>query len=128
MLAAALLGIFLIGDRTGLRLETGVAAAILVAVVAWGAFRAYQGVWLAPRGHYVELTRSTKSSAARGRRSAPRSRASGRGTSSATWTPKARAIAAAGRSCSSTAARRKTANTSTSTGSGPTSSTPTTCS
>ncbi len=57
MLAAALVGVFLIGDRTGLRLETGVAAAILVAVVAWGAFRAYQGVWLAPRGHYTELTK-----------------------------------------------------------------------
>jgi hypothetical protein len=57
MLAAALLGVFFIGDRTGLRLETGVAATILVAVVAWGAFRAYQGVWLAPRDHYIELTK-----------------------------------------------------------------------
>ncbi len=57
MLAAALLGVFFIRDRTGLRLETGVAAAILVAVVAWGAFRAYQGVWLAPRDHYIELTK-----------------------------------------------------------------------
>jgi hypothetical protein len=57
MLAAALLGIFMIRDSTGLRLETGVAAAILVLVVAWGAFRAYQGVWLAPRDHYLELTR-----------------------------------------------------------------------
>ena len=57
MLAGALLGIFFIRDRTGLRLETGIAATILVAVVAWGAFRAYQGVWLAPRDHYVELTK-----------------------------------------------------------------------
>jgi hypothetical protein len=55
MLAAALLGVFFIGERTGLRLETGVAATILVAVVAWGAFRAYQGVWLAPRDPYIEL-------------------------------------------------------------------------
>jgi hypothetical protein len=55
MLAGALLGIFFVGDRTGLRLETGVAATILVAIVAWGAFRAYQGVWLAPRGHFTEL-------------------------------------------------------------------------
>jgi hypothetical protein len=55
MLAGALLGIFFIGQRTGLRLETGAAAVILVGVVAWGAFLAYQGVWLAPRDHYVEL-------------------------------------------------------------------------
>jgi hypothetical protein len=57
MLAAALLGILFIGDRTGLRLEAGVAVTILVGVVAWGAFRAYQGAWLAPRDHYTELTK-----------------------------------------------------------------------
>ncbi len=45
------------GNERNLRLETGVAAAILVLVVAWGAFRAYQGVWLAPRDHYTELTK-----------------------------------------------------------------------
>jgi len=55
LLAAALLGIVLVAQRTEFRVEATVAAAIVAGVVAWGAFLAYQGAWLAPRSHYTEL-------------------------------------------------------------------------
>jgi hypothetical protein len=57
LLAAALLGIVLVGQRTEFRLEAAAAAMIVAGFVAWGAFLAYQGAWLAPRSHYVELER-----------------------------------------------------------------------
>jgi hypothetical protein len=55
ILAAALLGIVLVAQRTDFRYEALAAGALVTGVVAWGAFLAYQGVWLAPREHYVEL-------------------------------------------------------------------------
>jgi hypothetical protein len=57
LLAAALLGIVLVGQRTEFRLEAAAAAAVIAGFVAWGAFLAYQGAWLAPRSHYTELER-----------------------------------------------------------------------
>jgi hypothetical protein len=57
MLAAALIGIFMLGQRTGFRLEATALGAVVVAGVAWSAFLAYQGVWFAPRSHFVELQR-----------------------------------------------------------------------
>jgi hypothetical protein len=57
LLAAALLGIVLVGQRTEFRLEAAAAATIVAGFVVWGAFLAYQGAWLAPRSHYTELER-----------------------------------------------------------------------
>jgi hypothetical protein len=56
MLASALIGITMIGRRTGYRLEAGAVSAVVVGVVALGAFLAYQGAWLAPRDQQVELS------------------------------------------------------------------------
>ena len=55
LLAATLVGLALLGQRTGFRLEAAGLAAVIAAVVLWGAFLAYQGVWAAPRDHYEEL-------------------------------------------------------------------------
>jgi hypothetical protein len=55
VLFAALLGIVSFGQRSEFRLEAAVAATVVAGVVAWGAFLAYQGTWLAPRSHYTEL-------------------------------------------------------------------------
>lgn len=55
LLAAALIGIVMLGQRTGFRLEAMLLAVIVAGVVAWSAFLAYQNVWFAPRSHFVEL-------------------------------------------------------------------------
>jgi hypothetical protein len=55
VLAAALIGIVLVAQRTDFRYEALAAAVLVTGVVAWGAFLAYQGVWLAPREQNVEL-------------------------------------------------------------------------
>ncbi len=55
LLAAALIGFAMLGQRTGFRLEAAVLGTLVAAMVAWSAFLAYQGVWFAPRSHLVEL-------------------------------------------------------------------------
>jgi len=55
MLAAALIGIAMLGQRTGFRLEALALGAVVAGAVAWSAFLAYQGVWFAPRSHLTEL-------------------------------------------------------------------------
>jgi hypothetical protein len=55
ILFAALLCIVLIAQRTEFRREALVSGAIVLGFVAWGAFRAYQGTWIAPRAQYDEL-------------------------------------------------------------------------
>jgi hypothetical protein len=66
VLAAALLGIVLIGQRTEFRLEAAVALAVVGGTVIWGAFLAYQGIWFAPRDHYTELEDVNRSFAGEG--------------------------------------------------------------
>jgi hypothetical protein len=55
LLAAALLGIVMVGQRSGFRLEAAVVGTLVVGTVAWSAFLAYQGIWFAPRAPFVEL-------------------------------------------------------------------------
>jgi hypothetical protein len=55
VLAAALIGIAMLGQRTRFRLEAAAAGTLLATVVLWSAFLAYQGVSFAPRGPNVEL-------------------------------------------------------------------------
>ncbi len=55
LLAAALIGIVMLVQRTGFRIEAAVLGALVAAAVAWSAFLAYQGVWFAPRSHFAEL-------------------------------------------------------------------------
>lgn len=55
LLAAALTGLILLARRRGLRVPALAAAGVVAAVVAWSAFLAYQGAWLAPRAQYAEL-------------------------------------------------------------------------
>jgi hypothetical protein len=66
LLAAAMLGIVLIRQRTAFRVEATVLGVIVVGVVAWSAFLAYQGVWFAPRSHYTELEKIADSFAGQG--------------------------------------------------------------
>jgi hypothetical protein len=56
LLAAALIGTVLVAQRTDYRLEAAAAAALVAAMVAWGAILAYQGTWLAPREPHLELS------------------------------------------------------------------------
>ncbi len=55
LLAAALIGIAMAGQRTGFRAEAVALGTVVVAGVAWSAFLAYQGVWFAPRSQFTEL-------------------------------------------------------------------------
>ena len=55
LLAATLAGFAMLGQRTGFRIEAAVGGVVVAGVVAWSAFLAYQGTWLAPRDHQVEL-------------------------------------------------------------------------
>jgi hypothetical protein len=55
ILLAALIGIVVLGQRTGFRLESAIAGALIAGTVAWSAFLAYQGTWFAPRGPNLEL-------------------------------------------------------------------------
>jgi hypothetical protein len=57
ILAAALIGIAMLGRRTGFRFEAAALGALVAAAVLWSAFLAYKGVWFAPRSHLVELER-----------------------------------------------------------------------
>lgn len=55
LLAAALIGIAMLGQRTGFRFEAAALGAVVAGAVAWSAFLACQGVWFAPRSHFTEL-------------------------------------------------------------------------
>jgi hypothetical protein len=55
VLFGALLALVIVSERTEFRLEARTALVLLLGFVAWGAFLAYQGTWLAPRAHYAEL-------------------------------------------------------------------------
>ena len=55
LLAAALIGIAMLGQRTGFRLEAAVLGTLVAGAVVWSAVLAYQGVWFAPRSHFTEL-------------------------------------------------------------------------
>jgi hypothetical protein len=55
VLAAALIGVGMLGQRSRFRLEAAALGTLIAAVVAWSAFLAYQGTSFAPRGPNVEL-------------------------------------------------------------------------
>ena len=55
LLAAALIGIAMLGQRSGFRLKAAALGVVVAGAVAWSAFLAYQGVWFAPRSHFTEL-------------------------------------------------------------------------
>jgi hypothetical protein len=55
VLSGGIAAVVLTWQRTGLRLEAGVAGAVIVVVAAWSAFLAYHGVALAPRDSHEEL-------------------------------------------------------------------------
>jgi hypothetical protein len=55
LLAAALIGIAMLGRRIGFRIEAAALGAVVLGAVAWSAFLAYQGVWLAPRSQFTDL-------------------------------------------------------------------------
>jgi hypothetical protein len=55
LLAATLIGLVMLGERTGFRIEAAVLGALVAGTVAWSAFLAYQEVWFAPRDHFLEL-------------------------------------------------------------------------
>ncbi len=57
LLAAALVGVGLILERSQFRWEGTALAVATGGVIAWGAFLAYQGAWLAPQEHYREQQR-----------------------------------------------------------------------
>jgi hypothetical protein len=55
LLAATLIGIAMLGQRTGFRIEAAVLGVLVAGAVVWSAVLAYQGVWFAPRAHFTEL-------------------------------------------------------------------------
>ena len=55
ILAATLIGIVMLGQRSGFRLEAAAAGTLVAGAVAWSAFLAYQGISFAPRAPNVEL-------------------------------------------------------------------------
>jgi hypothetical protein len=55
ILTAALLGLVMLGQRSGFRFESVALGSLVAATVLWSAFLAYQGAWLAPRAPQVEL-------------------------------------------------------------------------
>jgi hypothetical protein len=57
LLAAALIGIAMLGQRTRFRFEALALGTLVAGVVAWSAFLAYQGVSFAPRAPNLELER-----------------------------------------------------------------------
>lgn len=57
LLAATLLGITMLGQRTGFRLRALGVGLVVGGVIAWSAFLAYQGIWFAPAAHYRELAK-----------------------------------------------------------------------
>lgn len=57
LLAGALLGIVMLGQRTGFKVEALAAGIVVSGAVVWSAVLAYQGIWFAPEDHYRELAR-----------------------------------------------------------------------
>jgi hypothetical protein len=55
LLAATMIGIGFLGQRTDFRIEAAVLGIVIASAVGWSAFLAYQEVWFAPREHFVEL-------------------------------------------------------------------------
>ncbi len=55
LLAATLVGIAMLGQRTAFRIEAVVVGGLVAGVVAWSAALAYHGAWVAPRSHQSEL-------------------------------------------------------------------------
>lgn len=55
ILTATLLGLVMLGQRSGFRFESVALGSLVAATVLWSAFLAYQGTWLAPRAPQVEL-------------------------------------------------------------------------
>jgi hypothetical protein len=55
ILATALIGIAMLGQRSPFRLESAALGTLIAAVVLWSAFLAYQGISFAPREPNVEL-------------------------------------------------------------------------
>jgi hypothetical protein len=55
ILTAALLGVVMLGQRSGFRFEAVVLGSLVAATVLWSAFLAYQGTWIAPHAPQVEL-------------------------------------------------------------------------
>jgi hypothetical protein len=55
ILTAAFAGIAMAGERTPFRLESAAVGLVVAGMVGWGAFLAYQGVWLAPKSQAEEL-------------------------------------------------------------------------
>jgi hypothetical protein len=55
ILTAALLGLVMLGQRSGFRFEAVVLGSLVAGTVIWSAFLAYQGAWIAPRAPQVEL-------------------------------------------------------------------------
>ncbi len=55
VLFAALVGIAMVYQRSGFRLEAAALGTVVVGAVAWSAFLGYQGTWFAPRGPMTEL-------------------------------------------------------------------------
>lgn len=66
VLAVALLGIAMFGQRSGFRLESIALGTLVAATVLWSAFLAYQGISFAPRGPNVELEEIGERFAGRG--------------------------------------------------------------
>ncbi len=66
LLAAALLGVVMLGRRARFRPGAAVLGAVIAAAVLWSAFLAYQGAWFAPRAHYTELERIGEEFAGKG--------------------------------------------------------------
>ncbi len=55
ILTAALLGLVMLGQRSGFRFEAIVLGSLVAGTVLWSAFLAYQGTWIAPHSPQVEL-------------------------------------------------------------------------
>lgn len=66
VLAAALIGLGMVAQRTRFRLEAAALATLLAVVIAWSAVLAYQGISFAPRGPNVELEEIGERFAGRG--------------------------------------------------------------
>jgi len=66
VLSAALLGLVILGQRSGFRFEAVALSSLVAATVLWSAFLAYQGAWLAPRAPQVELEEIGESFAGQG--------------------------------------------------------------
>ncbi len=57
ILFGALIGVAMLAQRTGFRVEALVAGGVISAMVLWGAALAYRGIWFAPEAHFRELAK-----------------------------------------------------------------------